>query len=187
ERMTAVGTALREGVLYEMLGRMQHHDIRAATVQSFMRRYHVDHAQARRVEALASKMLAQVGDKLQMKLETARQYLDWAARLHEIGISIAHSGYHKHSAYIVENADMPGFSKMEQQTLGLLVRGQRRSLTKLSMPAFEDDRCLLLLIFRLAVMFNRKRLDGDVPELNLFWAKNEFQLEVSEDWLQQNP
>src|SRR5690606_22911619 len=157
ERMTAVGTALREGVLYEMLGRMQHHDIRAATVQSFMRRYHVDHAQARRVEALASKMLAQVGDKLQMKPETATQYLAWAARLHEIGISIAHGGYHKHSAYVVENADMPGFSRMEQQTLGFLVRGQRRGLGKIGLPDFGDDRCLLLLILRLSILFNRNR------------------------------
>lgn len=187
ERMTAVGTALREGVLYEMLGRMQHHDIRAATVQSFMRRYHVDHAQARRVEALASKMLAQVGDKLQMKLETARQYLGWAARLHEIGISIAHSGYHKHSAYIVENADMPGFSRMEQQTLGFLVRGQRRGLGKIGLPDFGDDRCLLLLILRLSILFNRNRLDDDVPQLKLSRSKSEFRLEVASAWLTHNP
>jgi exopolyphosphatase / guanosine-5'-triphosphate,3'-diphosphate pyrophosphatase len=185
--MTTATSALREGVLYELLGRMQHHDIREATVRVFMRRYHVDRAQAKRVDALALKLLSQVSYKLKMKEEASAHYLDWAARLHEIGISIAHSGYHKHSAYIVENADMPGFSKMEQQTLGLLVRGQRRSLTKFTMPAFEDDRCLLLLIFRLAVMFNRKRLDDDVPHLNLFWAKHEFQLEVSADWLAQNP
>ncbi len=187
EHMTTASSALREGVLYELLGRMQHHDIREATVRSFMRRYHVDRAQARRVDSLALKLLSQVSYKLKMNEDAAIHYLGWAAKLHEIGISIAHSGYHKHSAYIVENADMPGFSKMEQQTLGLLVRGQRRSLTKLTMPAFDDDRCVLLLIFRLAVMLNRKRLDDDVPQLNLFWAKNEFQLEVSGDWLKQNP
>ena len=187
ERMTAVGTALREGVLYEMLGRMQHHDIRAATVQSFMRRYHVDHAQARRVDVLASKMLAQVADRLQMKPEMARQYLGWAGRLHEIGISIAHSGYHKHSAYIVENADMPGFSRMEQQTLGFLVRGQRRGLGKIGLPDFDDDRCLLLLILRLSILFNRNRLDDDVPELKLSRSKSEFRLEVAGGWLMHNP
>lgn len=187
ECMTAVGTALREGVLYEMLGRMQHHDIRAATVQSFMQRYHVDHAQARRVEALGLQMLAQVGDRLQMSLEAAEQYLGWAARLHEIGISIAHSGYHKHSAYIVENADMPGFSKMEQQTLGLLVRGQRRGLGKIDLPDLSDDRCLLLLILRLSILFNRNRLDDGVPQLGLAWSKSEFRLEVPADWLAHNP
>lgn len=187
ERMTAVGTALREGVLYEMLGRMQHHDIRAATVLSFMRRYHVDHGQARRVQALARQMLAQVGDKLQMKPEAAEQYLGWAARLHEIGISIAHSGYHKHSAYIVENADMPGFSRMEQQTLGFLVRGQRRGLGKIGLPDFGDDRCLLLLILRLSILFNRNRLDDDVPQLSLSRSKSEFRLEVEAGWLAHNP
>lgn len=187
EQMTTASSALREGVLYELLGRMQHHDIREATVRSFMRRYHVDRAQAKRVELLALQLLAQVSYKFRMNEEAAMHYLGWAAKLHEIGISIAHSGYHKHSAYIVENADMPGFSKMEQQTLGLLVRAQRRSLTKLSMPAFEEDRCLLVLIFRLAILLNRKRLDDDVPQLNLFWVKNEFQLEVPENWLALNP
>lgn len=187
QTMTTASSALREGVLYELLGRMQHHDIREATVRVFMRRYHVDRAQAKRVDSLALKLLSQVSYKLKMKEDAAAHYLGWAAKLHEIGISIAHSGYHKHSAYIVENADMPGFSKMEQQTLGLLVRGQRRSLTKLAMPDFEDDRCLLLLIFRLAVMFNRKRLDEEVPQLGLYWTKSEFQLEVCAEWLAQNP
>lgn len=187
EQMTTANSALREGVLYELLGRMQHHDIRESTVRSFMRRYHVDRAQAKRIDSLALKLLSQVANKLKMNEETAVHYLDWAARLHEIGISIAHTGYHKHSAYIVENADMPGFSKMEQQTLGLLVKGQRRSLTKLNLPEFEDDRCMLLLIFRLAVMLNRKRLDDDVPHLNLARTENEFRLEVPADWLEQNP
>lgn len=187
EQMTTANSALREGVLYELLGRMQHHDIRESTVRSFMRRYHVDRAQTKRINQLALKLLSPSSNQLKMSEETAIHYLDWAARLHEIGISIAHTGYHKHSAYIVENADMPGFSKMEQQTLGLLVKGQRRSLTKLNLPAFEDDRCLLLLIFRLAVMLNRKRLDDDVPHLNLARTENEFRLEVPGDWLEQNP
>jgi exopolyphosphatase / guanosine-5'-triphosphate,3'-diphosphate pyrophosphatase len=187
EHMTSVSTALREGVLYEMLGRMQHHDIRDATVKSFMRRYHVDRPQAKRVDALAQNLLSQLIHKLNMSEESASNYLEWASYLHEIGISIAHSGYHKHSAYIVENADMPGFSKMEQQVQGLLVRGQRRSLAKLTMPDFMDDRCLLLMIFRLAVMFNRKRLDGDVPTLNLSRTKSGFRLQVPGDWLTQNP
>ncbi|HEY8354881.1 MAG TPA: exopolyphosphatase [Methylophilaceae bacterium] len=187
ERMIAVGTALREGVLYEMLGRMQHQDIREVTVQNFMRHYNVDQAQAQRVEMLALQMLRQVEHCLQIGPETAAQYLGWAAKLHEIGISIAHSGYHKHSAYIVENADMPGFSMTEQHMLGLLVRGQRRSLTKLQLPDFTDDRCLLLLILRLSILFNRNRLDGDVPQLTLSRDRAGFNLEVSDKWLTHNP
>ncbi|HEY8118453.1 MAG TPA: exopolyphosphatase [Methylophilaceae bacterium] len=187
ERMNTSSSALRDGVLYELLGRMHHHDTREATVRSFMRRYHVDYAQAKRVQALALKLLSQVSYKLDMDEEAASHYLIWAAKLHEIGISIAHNGYHKHSAYIVENADMPGFSKMEQANLGLLVRAQRRSLNKLPLPGFEDDRCLLVLILRLAILFHRNRLDDSHPDLSLAIGENEFRLMLEPDWLENNP
>ena len=185
--MTISSSALREGVLYELLGRMHHQDIRVATVASFMRRYHVDRDQVRRVQKLALSLLAQVDDMLNMDAEAAKQYLVWATKLHEIGISIAHSGYHKHSAYIIENADMPGFSKMQQQTLGLLVRAQRRSLSKLNLPAVADDRSLLILILRLAILFHRNRLDDNYPELHLYWGSNGFDLHIATGWLENNP
>ena len=187
EKLVVANTALREGVLYELLGRMHHDDTRDLTVNSFMRRYHVDRDQVKRVQALALELFSQVSHQLSMDPEVAKQYLVWAAKLHEIGISIAHGGYHKHSAYIVENADMPGFSKMEQETLGFLVRAQRRSLSKLPMPALSDDQSLLVMIFRLAVLFHRNRLDITPPELNLAWHKAGFGLDVEPGWLAKNP
>lgn len=187
ERMTTATSALREGVLYELLGRMHHQDTREATVTQFMRRYQVDEKQCTRVEQLALTLLAQIEDGLRMDIETVQQYLGWAADLHEIGITIAHSGYHKHSAYIVENADMPGFSRMEQSTLGLLVRAQRRSLTKVSLPNLNDDRCVMILILRLAILFNRNRLDEHCPPLGLRWNSKGFRLEVEAGWLEANP
>lgn len=187
ERLTVANSALREGVLYELLGRMQHDDTRVTTVNSFMRRYHVDRDQVKRVQGLALELLSQAEHKLSMDVAVAKQYLVWASKLHEIGISIAHSGYHKHSAYIVENADMPGFSKMEQENLGFLLRAQRRSLGKLPMPALSNDRCLLVMIFRLAVLFHRNRLDITPPELNLAWHKAGFGLDVESGWLAKNP
>lgn len=187
ERMATVSTALREGVLYDLMGRMLHDDMRAATVRSFMRRYHVDREQARRVERLALRLLAQTENTLTMEKASARQYLIWAARLHEIGVSIAHNGFHKHSAYIIENADMSGFSTMEQATLGLLLRAQRRSLGKLSLPPVEDDRCLLVLILRLAILFHRNRLADNKVQLKLSRQKNGFNLGVQAGWLQDNP
>lgn len=187
EKLTVANSALREGVLYELLGRMQHDDTRDATVNSFMRRYHVDREQVKRVQMLALALLSQVQHKLSMEVEIAKQYLVWAAKLHEIGVSIAHGGYHKHSAYIVENADMPGFSKMEQESLGFLVRAQRRSLSKLQMPPLSDDRSALVMIFRLAVLFHRNRLDIKPPELNLAWHKAGFGLDVEVGWLANNP
>jgi exopolyphosphatase/guanosine-5'-triphosphate,3'-diphosphate pyrophosphatase len=187
ERMTVAGGALREGVLYELLGRIQHHDTREATVRQFMRRYHVDTHQARRVQVLALSLLEGIVHHLQSQRPLARQYLTWAARLHEIGVSIAHSGYHKHSAYIVENADMPGFSKMEQQTLGLLLRTQRRALAKLQLPKIEDDRISLIIVLRLAVLFHRNHMDVDMPVLKLSRVQDQFMLALPADWLAGNP
>jgi exopolyphosphatase/guanosine-5'-triphosphate,3'-diphosphate pyrophosphatase len=178
---------LREGVLYEMLGRLHDADTREATVARFKRRYHVDAAQSRRVHVLAAKLLAQIEHKLAMNPAVAHQYLAWAAKLHEIGVSIAHHGYHKHSAYIVENADMPGFSRMEQQTLGLLLRTQRRSLAKLELPALGDDRCALVMALRLAVLFHRNRSGGVLPEIKFNWNREGFRLRVEPDWLGRNP
>jgi exopolyphosphatase/guanosine-5'-triphosphate,3'-diphosphate pyrophosphatase len=187
EKLTVANSALREGVLYELLGRMQHDDTRDATVNSFMRRYHVDRDQVKRVQSLSILLLSQVEHMLSGDVAVAKQYLGWAAKLHEIGVSIAHGGYHKHSAYIIENADMPGFSKMEQESLGFLVRAQRRSLAKLQMPALSEDRTVLVMIFRLAVLFHRNRLDITPPELNLAWHKAGFGLDVESGWLAKNP
>ena len=187
DKLTVANSALREGVLYELLGRMQHDDTRDATVNSFMRRYHVDRDQVKRVQSLSILLLSQVEHKLSGDVAVAKQYLGWAAKLHEIGVSIAHGGYHKHSAYIIENADMPGFSKMEQESLGFLVRAQRRSLAKLQMPALSEDRTVLVMIFRLAVLFHRNRLHITPPELNLAWHKAGFGLDVEPGWLAKNP
>lgn len=186
DTMSVAGGALREGVLYELLGRMQHHDTREATVARFKRRYHVDAQQVRRVEQLALKLLDQVKHKFTMEPPAAEQYLTWASRLHEVGISIAHSGYHKHSAYILENADMPGFSRMEQQMLALLVRFQRRSLTKAGLPPVADDRCAMVMVLRLAVLLHRNRQDGALPTLKLGWNHNGFSLALDADWLADN-
>lgn len=188
ERMTVASGALREGVLYELLGRMQHHDTREATVRQFKRRYHVDAPQAQRVQTLAFALLEQIEHKLEMERPVAWQYLGWAARLHEIGISIAHSGYHKHSAYIIENADMPGFSRMDQQMLGLLVRAQRRSLTKLTPPPTHSDHLALIMALRLAVLFHRNRMETKLPELEFSWGdKGQFGLTIEQGWLAENP
>lgn len=187
ESMAVASGALREGVLHELLGRMHHHDTRDATVRQFMRRYHVDSQQVRRVQGLALNLLRQIAPRLQMAATEAWHYLTWAARLHEIGVSIAHTGYHKHSAYIVENADMQGFSKKEQQLLALLVRTQRRSLGKVGVPPLPDDRVALMVVLRLAVLFHRNRTDHVLPNLDLALQRNGFQLRIEQGWLRNNP
>ena len=188
DRMTVASGALREGVLYELLGRMSHQDTRESTVRQFQRRYHVDGRQAKRVQALALELLEQVAPQMEIELEAAWLYLGWAARLHEIGVSIAHSGYHRHSAYILENADMPGFSRGEQHLLSLLMRAQRRTLAKLPSPPDHKDHWALVMALRLAVLFHRNRMDTLPPKLELDWdGKNHFELKVEKNWLKDNP
>ncbi len=186
-RMSVAETALREGVLYDLLGRFHRHDMRETTVRQFMRRYHVDPVQAGHVGQLGIDLLRQLADAQPLNLETALQRLSWAARLHEIGLSIAHSGFHKHSAYIIENADMPGFSKKEQAQLSRLVLAQRGSLNKAAQLLPDNDAWAQILALRLAVLFYRSRMDFELPEIQLGWHGSSFELAMSQDWLTRNP
>ena len=183
--ITIADGALRQGILWDLLGRVHHHDMRDVTVKQLMRRYHVDRSQARRVERLAIKLLNRIVDE--DGGETARQLTGWAASLHEIGITVAYSGYHKHSAYILRNADMPGFSRMEQERLAVLVLAHRGQLRKFGEVAIADDDWPLVAALRLAALFNRSRAQATLPELSLKRRNDAFVLGVSEQWLNDNP
>ena len=185
EHMRVTDAALRQGVLYDLLGRVQKHDMREATARQFMRRYHVDTAQVRRVAGLAAKLFRHLrepaGDS------QAEQMLAWAADLHEIGISIAHNGYHKHSAYVIANADMPGFSRMEQSQLARLVLAHRGKLAKLQDPSPNPGDWDLVFCLRLASLFCRSRTDFDLPRLGCELTESGFRLLLPDDLLEQRP
>jgi len=119
--------ALREGLLYDLLGRIRHKDkdVRDQTVAALSARYRVDTVQAERVMHSAQQLFAQITKEWELS-ETQAQALAWAARLHEIGLAIAHTKYHLHGAYLVEHSDLPGFSLPEQRLLAALVRAHRR-------------------------------------------------------------
>ena len=186
ERMEPAQGAMREGILWDLLGRVHDHDMRAATVTQFLRRYHVDGKQSRRVERLARALLKQIARDVRGVDELAMISLSWAARLHEVGIGIAHSGYHKHGAYILENADMPGFSKRDQARLAALVRASRGGLEKLALPDDYLDWPLILCL-RLAVLFNMSRSDAVQPKMSLDCTGQNCYLTLPEDWLKANP
>ncbi len=183
--MQPASGALREGVLYDLLGRFHDHDMREVTVQQFMRRYHVDERQAERVARLsawlAGQFLGLPPDDDSMRL------LHWTARLHEIGISVAHSGYHKHTAYILAHADMPGFSRKEQDRLSLLALAHRGGLEKMRGLLASADQIALAMALRLAVLFRRSRRDGEIPIARGQFAGGKFRLTLSPGWLAQNP
>jgi len=176
--------ALRQGVLYDLLGRVRHRDMREATVRQFMRRYQVDAAQAERVARFAQDVHASLSGE---PAEADAAMLRWAASLHEIGISIAHAGYHKHSAYILGQADMPGFSQKEQERLSRLVLAHRGKLTKLEeLPERSADWDLIFAL-RLAALFCLSRRDLALPALACKSSKNGFQLALPRAWLEDHP
>jgi len=184
-RMRPALGALREGVLYDLHGRFTHNDMREATVQQFMRRYHVAAKQAKRVADLSISLARQfLAGQLD---ESTQQHLQWAARLHEIGISVAHSGYHKHSAYILANADMPGFSRKEQARLSLLTLAHRGGLAKLRDQLRESQDLALVMALRLATLFCRNRSAVSLPELQGHFSGTKFHLALEKGWLTQNP
>ena len=186
QRMVVAETALREGVLYDMVGRFHHQDMRDVTVSQFMRRYHVDAVQAERVVKLALSLFDQLIFPNKEDAIILRQKLQWVASMHEIGISIAHSGYHRHSAYILENADMPGFSKKEQIHLGLLVRAQRGGLGKITGLATQRELWPAILALRLAVLFYRSRMDAALPTVQMKCRESDYRLRLDRKWLEQN-
>lgn len=184
-KMQPAQGALREGVLYDLWGRHHDNDMRDVTVQQFIRRYHLDARQAKRVADLANDLARQF--LVESVDEDAMRSLAWAAYLHEVGISVAHSGYHKHSAYILENADMPGFSKKEQRRLSLFSLAQRGGLEKLQGHFLATQDKAQLMALRLAILFYRNRSDVILPVLQCHFTGSKFHLSLTRGWLVQNP
>ncbi len=185
EQMQPALGALREGVLYDLLGRFHDRDMRNVTVQQFMRRYHVDVRQATRVAQLAYHIAQQLmaGEPG----EDTLRMLGWAASLHEIGISVSHNGYHKHTAYILANADMPGFSRKEQLRLSLLTLAHRGGLEKMRGQLNSTENLMLAMALRLAALFYRNRSDAALPAIKGTFSGGKFQLALTPGWLAQNP
>jgi len=187
EALAVAGGSMRQGILYDLLGRFQHHDMRDVTVAQFMQRYHVDSKQARRVANLALALYRRISAGADVIDEAAPHYISWAAKLHEIGISVAYSGYHRHSAYITQNADMPGFSKIEQSRLATLVLAHRRSLKKIFTRELEIIDWRMVMALRLAALIYRSRADIVLPEMTAKVNGSTLRLGIERDWLASNP
>ncbi|MCX7168692.1 MAG: exopolyphosphatase [Rhodocyclales bacterium] len=187
ERMIFSEGALRLGVLYDQLGRYHHDDLREATVNRFMQRYEVDRRQAARVAHTALGLLNQMVPETQVAGHPDAQFLVWAARLHEVGISVAHSSYHKHSAYILANADMPGFSRRDQARLSRLVLAHRGKLERAQPLRGEAPEWTLIFCLRIAVLLHRSRDDQPLPPRSAALARNGFQMRLGADGLDALP
>ena len=192
EQMTVADGALREGLIQDLLGRIYNHDMRSATVQSVVDRYRTDKKHAARIKQTINVMVKQLSDNCSWANdENCAQFLDWAADLHEIGMDIAHSQYHKHSAYIIENGDLAGFSNQDQILLASIIRSHRR---KFSQAHFNDLPSpwntyspYLTLVLRLAVLLHRNRHEHELPDFKIAIIKSRIYLTFPRAWLTQSP
>ena len=191
ESMRVAEGALREGLLYDLLGRFTDEDARARSVRAMEARYHVDTAQADRVEATAVAFLQVVREDWGLQEPFAELILRWAARLHEIGLDISHSHYHRHGAYLLQHADMPGFPREEQQLLAALVGGHRRKLdlahTEELVPPWHLKAEFLIVLLRLAVLLHRGRGPRSLPEIELKAKGGALELGFPKGWLAEQP
>src|SRR6202171_3421880 len=182
-RIDPVGGALRLGVLYDLLGRTIDEDVRKLTVERFVDRYRIERAHAARVAALAAGLYRRVTP---IRDPAPTQLLTWVSLLHEIGMSVAHLSFHKHGAYILQHADMPGYSAGEQSRLAILVYGCRGGLAKVSAALSDPDLRAQLFSLRLAVLFHHARTIIALPRIELA-AGGRIGLGVSERWLATHP
>lgn len=179
--------ALRLGVLYDLLGRDDEHDKRDESVRQFVKRYHVDVTQATRVRHAALALFDRLGVADRPGATELRHALGWAADLHEVGISIAHNGYHKHTAYVLQNADMPGFSQADQQLLALLALGHQGKLGKLESLVKSRDQWLAILCLRLAAQLFRRRETIEPLPLTVSVKGDSIVVKVQAQWLTDHP
>lgn len=189
DKMHVGDAALKEGLLYDSIGRMSDHDSRIVTVRKLQEKYQIDLDQAARVERTALSLWQQIeGPPLPGVSRT--KVLSWAARLHEIGMSISHSSHHHHGYYILRNSDLAGFGRYEQYILANLVRVQRKGLYA---GKFEDvdEQTMealipLIVCLRIAVVLHRRREDLDVvPKLEL--KTKVYRLSFRRKWLTEHP
>jgi exopolyphosphatase / guanosine-5'-triphosphate,3'-diphosphate pyrophosphatase len=191
ERMDVADGAMRDGLLYDIVGRFTDEDSRERTVRAMQGRYHVDLAQAERVEKTALEFSSQVAEAWQLEDPLAEQLLAWSARLHEIGLDVAHSKYHLHGAYLLENGDMPGFPREEQRLLASIVGGHRRRLATEGfsqlLPPWDRRVIYLIVLLRLAVMLHRGRGITPLPQLELAARGRSLEVRFPGRWLREHP
>ena len=191
EQMEVSSGALREGLLYDLLGRFSHEDVRERSIQSLMQRHHVEPSQAQRVAETASSLFSQVAGDWQLDNEEMADTLRWGALLHELGLAVSHSQFHKHGAYLITNSDLPGFSRQEQEAVAVLVRGHRRKIPVSALeelPADEREPLLrLCLVLRIAARLHHARCDEATPAMKLKAEGNTLALAFPEGWLDEHP
>jgi len=183
--------ALREGVIYQMEDELHHADIRGRTASSLATRYDVDTAQATLVLNTSLNLFSHAEKAWKLKHHDFKSMLGWAALLHEVGIQINSRGVQRHSAYILANVDMPGFTQEQQELLATLVRFHRKKVRANDLPNFSlyDLAAVkkLIALLRIGALLNIKRQEGFLPDIEIEVDKNGLSLTFPKDWLEEKP
>ncbi len=191
EHMQVSDKALREGLIYEMMGRIQDEDVRERTVAALCSRFDVDEEHAARVRTTALMLLEQLSGPWQLDHPNYPGILGWAARLHEIGLAVSHSHFQKHGAYLLRNADLSGFTRDEQSVLAALVLGHRRKFPVQAFTplpqALQDSARRLCVILRLAVLLHRGRSLATKPNPEAKAHNDTLRITFPKRWLDDHP
>ena len=190
EKMQVSAFSLREGLLKELLGSDLQKDIKSQTIESLMTNYKVDKVYANMVLETANKMFSQV--KAPWSLSSLdKQLLEWSVSTSEIGLSLNHRGFHKHSAYILNNIDLPGFSRQLTRQLSVIVENQRKKINKKSLDvvsAFKKMNCIyLIVLLRLSLLLHRGRMLNSNLDFQIAVKSNVIKLSFSKDWYKTHP
>jgi exopolyphosphatase/guanosine-5'-triphosphate,3'-diphosphate pyrophosphatase len=191
ESMLPAEGALREGLLWDLLGRLTDEDAPDRSVRGFQQRFHVDLAQAERVEATALGLLGELAESWSLQDPECAELLGWAARLHEVGLDIAHAQHQLHAAYLLRNADLAGFSFDQQRRLAVLVGGHRRKIRDELLDGLQEPWSrrmpYLLATLRLAALLHRSRAPSSPPPLGITATRRKLRLAFPEGWLESHP
>ncbi|MCF2948296.1 exopolyphosphatase [Paraglaciecola aquimarina] len=189
--MELSSAALREGVLYEMEDNLQHLDIRERSAESLAIRYDVDVAHAKRVLTTTMGLYQQVKKSWGIENSELKNLLGWSCLLHEVGLQINTRGIQRHSCYILQNIDLPGFSQEQQNLLAVLARFHRKKIKLSEIPEFTNfqqaDVYKLVTLLRLGVLLNIKRQDDILPDILLKANNSQLYIQFPENWLSKKP
>jgi exopolyphosphatase/guanosine-5'-triphosphate,3'-diphosphate pyrophosphatase len=190
EHMQVSEQSMREGLLYDLVGRITHQDVRDATVESAMTRWGMDITQAQRVTGTVEYLADSACEQWSIDSGQITLLLKWASMLHEIGLQVSHNNYHKHGAYILQNADMQGFSRQEQALLSALVLSHRSKFRvdafKQLMKPFVKPGKHICVLLRIAVLLHRGRTDQPIPEIAISVNNKDVNLVFPDGWLDEH-
>ena len=182
--------ALREGVVYDLLGRLSHEDVRDRTIKSLMQRFGVDQTEALSVAERTQRFFHSVKKPWELNTHD-KDILYWASLTHEIGMLISHKHYNRHSSYLLKNSDLPGFSQGEQEKLSLLTHTHRGKIKNLFLGNVSKKEgqhlSRMIALIRISVLLKYTEEPSGTLNLELTAKDSTLTLLFQNNWLDAHP